>query len=119
VLRVRALRPLRVLTMFLLVNVGWLMFRETDVHQLLRDLALRPGSDSPAQRMAAGHFLGMIGCYSSPLWIDSGLYLGRVYQSARATLGWALAEGATALLLIVAMAVFSSEVSSDFIYFQF
>jgi alginate O-acetyltransferase complex protein AlgI len=117
--RVRWLRPLRVLTMFALVNVGWLMFRETDIHQLLRDLALRPGSDSPAQRMAAGHFLGLIAFYSVPLWCDSALYSSRIYQRARATISWALVEGAAAMILIAAIALFYSDVPSDFIYFQF
>ena len=117
--RVRALRPLRMLCMFALVNVGWLMFRETDVHQLLRDLSLRPGLGTAAQRMAAGHFLGLTCFYSIPLVLDSGLYLSRVYQRARATLGWAFVEGAAALALISAMAFFYSEVPGDFIYFQF
>jgi alginate O-acetyltransferase complex protein AlgI len=118
-LEVRALKPLRVLLVFALVNVGWLMFRETDIHQLLRDLALTPGSDTPAQRMAAGYFLGTVACYAVPLLIDSGLYLGRVYGRARATLGWALVEGCTAMLLIAGTALFSSDAASDFIYFQF
>jgi alginate O-acetyltransferase complex protein AlgI len=117
--RARWLAPLRVLALFALVNLGWLMFRETDVSQLLRDLALRPGSDSAAQRMAAGHFLGLIAFYSLPLVADSALYLSRTYQRARATLSWALLEGAAAMLLIAAIALFYSEVPSDFIYFQF
>jgi alginate O-acetyltransferase complex protein AlgI len=117
--RVRWLAPIRVLVLFALVNLGWLMFRETDVSQLLRDLALRPGSDSPAQRMAAGHFLGLIAFYSLPLVADSVLYLSRIYRRARATLSWAVLEGAAAMLLIVATALFYSDVPSDFIYFQF
>jgi hypothetical protein len=109
----------RILTLFALVNLGWLMFRETDVHQLLRDLALRPGSDSVAQRMAAGHFLGLIAFYSLPLVLDSALYASRTYQRARATLSWTVLEGAAAMLLIAAIALFYSDVPSDFIYFQF
>ncbi len=117
--RVRWLGPLRVLVMFGLVNVGWLMFRETDVHQLLRDLALRPGSDSPAQLMAAGHFLGLIGLFSLPLLGDSLLYLSRAYERARATLSWALLEGLTAAMLLAAIVFFYSDIPGDFIYFQF
>jgi len=117
--RIRWLAPLRVLSMFALVNLGWLMFRETDIHQLLRDLALRPGADSPAQRMAAGHFLGLVAFYSLPLLADGALYLTRTYARARATLSWALLEGSAAALLIAGMALFYSDIPSDFIYFQF
>jgi alginate O-acetyltransferase complex protein AlgI len=117
--RVRWLAPLRVLVMFALVNLGWLMFRETDIHQLLQDLALRPGADSPAQLMAAGHFLGLIALFSFPLLCDSLLYLSRCYERARGTLSWALFEGVTAFVLIVATTFFYSDVPGDFIYFQF
>jgi len=110
---------LRVLGMFALVNLGWLMFRETDIHQLLRDLTLRPGTDSPAQLMAAGHFLGLLAFYSIPLACDSALYLSGLYQRARATLAWALLEGAAGMALIAAIVLFYSDAPSDFIYFQF
>ncbi|HEX3772895.1 MAG TPA: MBOAT family O-acyltransferase [Polyangiaceae bacterium] len=119
VFRVRWLAPIRVLVMFALVNLGWLMFRETDIHQLLADLSLRPGSDSSAQLMAAGHFLGMIAFYSLPLAFDSVLYLCKAYDRARATLHWAVLEGAAGLLLVAGITLFYSELSSDFIYFQF
>ena len=119
VFRARWLRPVRIIGMFALVNLGWLMFRETNIHQLLRDLQLRPSADSSAQRLAAAHFIGLIVFYSIPLWLDSALYLSRTYQRARATLVWAMMEGAAAVALIAAIALFYSEVPSDFIYFQF
>jgi D-alanyl-lipoteichoic acid acyltransferase DltB (MBOAT superfamily) len=115
----RWLRPLRIVVLFALVNLGWLMFRETDVRQLLHDLTLRLGSDSPAERMAAGQFLGLILLYSSPLIADSLFYLTGVYERARNTTQWALTQGALAMTLILGMAFFYSEVPGDFIYFQF
>jgi hypothetical protein len=42
-----------------------------------------------------------------------------VYARARATLSWALLEGSAAALLIAGMALFYSDIPSDFIYFQF
>ena len=117
--RVRWLSPLRVVVMFALVNIGWLMFRETDVQQLLLDFTLRPSGDSAAQRIAAGHFLGLIACYSLPLVLDSTLYSSRVYLRARASQFWALLEGALAAVLIAVLVSFYSDVPSDFIYFQF
>jgi D-alanyl-lipoteichoic acid acyltransferase DltB (MBOAT superfamily) len=116
---VRWLRPVRIVCLFALVNVGWLMFRETDVRQLLHDLSLRPGHDTPAEWMAAGQFLGLIVLYSSPLLVDSALYLTGVYSRARNTTSWALAQGVLVAALIGGMVLLCSEVPSDFIYFQF
>jgi alginate O-acetyltransferase complex protein AlgI len=115
----RWLRPLRIVVLFALVNVGWLMFRETNVHQLLRDLTLLPGNDSRGEWMAAGQFLGLILLYASPLIADSVLYASGVYQRARDTTRWALAQGALVMTLIIGMAFFYSEIPGDFIYFQF
>jgi alginate O-acetyltransferase complex protein AlgI len=115
----RWLRPVRIVCLFVLVNVGWLMFRETDVRQLLYDLSLRPGRDTPAQWMAAGQFLGLIVLYSSPLLVDSALYLTGVYARARNTTRWALAQGVLVAALIGGMVFLGSDVPSDFIYFQF
>jgi D-alanyl-lipoteichoic acid acyltransferase DltB (MBOAT superfamily) len=119
VLSAPRLKAVRIVVMFALVNVGWLMFRETDIQQLLRDLSLRPFSDTPAERMAAGHFLGLVLFYAFPLVVDSTLYATGVYARARSTLNWALAEAWAAFVLVLGLALFYSQVPSDFIYFQF
>ena len=46
----RALGPLRIAATFLLVHVGWLMFRETDTQMLLQHLSLRPWESSTPDR---------------------------------------------------------------------
>ena len=115
----RWLRPLRVAGTFTLVTAGWLLFRETNFDQLVRDLALRPGADTPAQWMAAGHLLGLILLYAAPLVVDSVCYLSGVYDRVRDTTPWALAQGAAATVLIAGLVLFYSEMPSDFIYFQF
>ena len=39
--------------MFVLTCVGWLFFRETDTHMLLRDFTLSPWSTTTADRQSA------------------------------------------------------------------
>lgn len=109
----------RILVFFALTNLGWLIFRETDLKQLLFDLSLRPGSDTPAQLMAAGHFLGLILVHALPLVADSLLSATGVYRRRNGAPRWVALEAATLAVLIVGMAGFYSTVPSDFIYFQF
>ncbi|MFZ5892689.1 MAG: MBOAT family O-acyltransferase [Myxococcota bacterium] len=109
----------RTLVCFALVNVGWLMFRETDTQQLLRDLALRPGGEPQAQLLAAGSLLGTTVFFALPLVIDDLMYKLGLYQRVRPNFRWASAQAAVVLLLVVGMSVFYSDVPSEFIYFQF
>jgi alginate O-acetyltransferase complex protein AlgI len=113
------LKPARIVGFFVLTNIGWLMFRETETKALLRDLMLLPGSDTSAQLMAAGYFLGMILLYSLPLLLHSLFYLvgGEAREQTRPRL--VLLQGATAFVLIVLTSFLTSDATSDFIYFQF
>jgi alginate O-acetyltransferase complex protein AlgI len=105
--------------MFALTLVGWLLFRETDVGQLFRDLALRPGSDTPQQLKAAGHLLGLVLLYALPLVIDDALYRLGFYRRAEPTLRGALLQSASVALLVAGIAFLHVDIASDFIYFQF
>jgi alginate O-acetyltransferase complex protein AlgI len=115
----RRLKPVRVLVMFALVNVGWLMFRETNTSALLRDLFLSPLGESAAKRLAAGHLLSLTVLYSLPLMVDSALYLGGTYRKAETAPRAGLIGGFLAATLLAGIAFFYSAASSDFIYFQF
>ncbi len=117
--RAPTLRPLRVLVTFALVNVGWLMFRETDTRQLLADLSLSPLHDSADALAAAAHLFALTVLYASPLLVNSSLELFGVYRRAGNTRGWALSFGVTAAALAVLTSAFYSTVPSDFIYFRF
>jgi D-alanyl-lipoteichoic acid acyltransferase DltB (MBOAT superfamily) len=122
--RVALVAPLQIAGMFVLASIGWLIFRETDIHMLLRDLTLTPWSSTPEDRAVGLYLLLMAGLYSVPLWIDSvwAVYLrpwwsaagrdaaGPVALAART----ALAGAALALILVL-----RSQQSLDFIYFQF
>jgi D-alanyl-lipoteichoic acid acyltransferase DltB (MBOAT superfamily) len=121
-----AVVPLRIAGMFVLTHIGWLMFRETDLSVLLRDLQRWPFAGSQLE-LEAGAYLVLLTCvYAVPLWLDAiwtewirpGL-TSRHRESAPVspvTVGIkaVLAGAALALLL-----VFRSQQSLDFIYFQF
>jgi alginate O-acetyltransferase complex protein AlgI len=113
------LRPLRVLATFALVNVGWLMFRETDLSRLLADLTLTPADDTATARLAAFHLLALTLFYSLPIAADSMLYRARIYERAESSRVSAVAGGLAGALLVVGIAFLHSEAPSDFIYFQF
>jgi alginate O-acetyltransferase complex protein AlgI len=115
----RALTVPRWALMFGLTLVGWLLFRETDVAQLFRDLTLLPGSDTPNQLKAAGHLLGLTLLYALPLVIDDALYSFGAYREPEPTLRAAALQGMSVALLVIAIAFLHLDIASDFIYFQF
>ncbi|HEV8548406.1 MAG TPA: MBOAT family O-acyltransferase [Polyangiaceae bacterium] len=119
VLEAPRLKPVRVMAMFVLVNVGWLMFRETNTSALLRDLVTSPLGETAAARSAAAHLLALTGLYSLPLLLDSALYLSNTYERVRTSRRAAWLGSIATATLIASMACFYSEASSDFIYFQF
>ncbi len=82
--------PLQISGMFVLVGIGWLMFRETDITMLIRDLTLSPAASTLLERRA-GYALALLA-------IVDGVLLG---------------------MLFAAILVFRSQASMDFIYFQF
>ena len=113
--------PLQVVGMFGLTLVGWLLFRETELHAIVRDLTLVPWHSTPADRQVGLYLFLLAFGYSIPLWAQSiwaELHRG---QPAVEEAGWgravvlALAYGAA----FAAILVLRSHTSLDFIYFQF
>jgi D-alanyl-lipoteichoic acid acyltransferase DltB (MBOAT superfamily) len=109
----------RTVVCFALVNVGWLMFRETDAQQLFHDLALRPGGEAPADLLAAGNSLGTTLFYALPLIIDDALAKLGLYARVRPTFAWASLQAGLVVVLVIGMSLLYSDVPSEFIYFQF
>lgn len=118
------LTPLQVVGMFLLTMVGWLMFRETNIEMLLRDLSLTPWETTRVDRQIGLYLFLPTLIYSLPLWIES---LWSVYVRPRAAwlsawrarpAGFAL-DAACAGVAIALILVLRSQQSLDFIYFQF
>jgi hypothetical protein len=110
---------------FVLVCVGWLMFRETDITMLLRDLALRPWDTTLADRQVGAYLFVLAAVYSIPVWVE-GVWC--VYVKPHVMIAspsveiadWRIA-GQTVLagLALAAILVLRSQQSLDFIYFQF
>ena len=57
--------------MFVLTLVGWLLFRETELSAIVRDLKLSPFDSSPLERQAGLYLFLLAFVYSIPLWVQS------------------------------------------------
>jgi D-alanyl-lipoteichoic acid acyltransferase DltB (MBOAT superfamily) len=109
--------------MFVLTLIGWLLFRETDLGAIVRDLRLTPWHSTPFDRQAGLYLFLLAFLYSIPLWMQSiWVELHReTVRDAEMPFRW----GAAALKAIACGAAFAailvlrSQTSLDFIYFQF
>jgi hypothetical protein len=114
---------LQVVTMFVLVNIGWLMFRETDSAMLAADFLRSPWTSTPLERQIGLYLLTLTAAYSLPLWMHAWWEEGRQPESAaEATTGhpaWALVQAGVFGVLFALLLVFRSRTSLDFIYFHF
>jgi hypothetical protein len=113
--------PLKIAGMFALTVFGWLLFRETEFHALVRDLRLVPWR-STAQDRQIGLYLFLLAFgYSIPLWAQSiwvELHRGQHPLKDEAWSGAvirAIACGAA----LAAILILRAQTSLDFIYFQF
>lgn len=128
--QLRHLRPLlvtvQVLGMFALTLIGWLIFRETELPALVRDLTLSPFDAPPLDWQVARYLFLLAFIYSLPLWIQ-GLWVEagrdaegrRASEAPSATWPQIALQGVACGLAFAAILVFRSTTSLDFIYFQF
>ncbi len=111
---------LQVVGMFGVTCVGWLIFRETELQALWRDLTLSPFAASALDRQSALYLFALTLLYSLPLWIHSlwselpSAKEGREPAWSRLAL-----QGVACGLALAAILVLRSSTSLDFIYFQF
>lgn len=112
--------------MLVLVHVGWLMFREADIHMLLRDLTLLPGGSTAAQVQAGLYLFLVTFTFSLPLWAHSLWTVWRGSYTERAAITEVQVPRRTVVLqglaigvMFAAILVLRSRTSLDFIYFQF
>jgi D-alanyl-lipoteichoic acid acyltransferase DltB (MBOAT superfamily) len=113
----------QILPTFVLTNIGWLIFRETEVSAIWRDLTLSPFGVS-AFDVQTGVYLFLLALlYSVPLWIQSlWVEFARPHAVTRdASSSWAdvALQGVACGLALVAILILRSRTSLDFIYFQF
>jgi len=113
--------------MFLLVHIGWLMFRESDAAMLWRDLTLMPGTAPLAERQAGLYLFLVALTFSLPLWAHSlwTAWHGSSYSDRPAvreaevsagTIAW---QAVAVSLMFATILVLRSRTSLDFIYFAF
>ena len=108
---------------YLLVHLGWLMFRETDIHFLIRDLTLTPARSSALDRRTGAYLLLMTMVYALPLVLHAvwDEWQGRTRDAdpAAISLGAVALRAALCGLLLATVIAFRSQTSLDFIYFAF
>ena len=123
----RWLAPLQIAGMFVLTNVGWLLFRETELAQIGRDLSLSPFQSTLLGRQTGAYLFFLAALYSIPLWVQS-LWAelgGRDFVAAMTRPddppmpGIVAVQAALAGLLFAGILVLHSTTSLDFIYFRF
>jgi D-alanyl-lipoteichoic acid acyltransferase DltB (MBOAT superfamily) len=123
----RWLVPAQIAGMFVLTNIGWLLFRETEFAALVRDFRLSPFQSSVLGRQTGAYLFFLAALYSIPLWIQSvwaevggrDLVSAMITDEGRPDFRVATAQALLAGLLFAGVLVLQSVTSLDFIYFQF
>jgi D-alanyl-lipoteichoic acid acyltransferase DltB (MBOAT superfamily) len=121
------LKPLQIAGMFALTMIGWLIFRETDLGQLWRDLRLTPSGSSALGLEAGLYLLLLTFLYSVPLWIHDqwaelgGPNLASAVDAPEAAVHWPGVAGQAVLcgLMLAAVLTLRSSMALNFIYFAF
>jgi alginate O-acetyltransferase complex protein AlgI len=111
---------LQIAGMFMLTLFGWLLFRETELRAISRDLRLSPFAASALDRQAGLYLFALALMYSMPLWIHD-VWAELAPAPAAATSQWPrlALQGVACGLAFAAILVLRSRTSLDFIYFQF
>ena len=104
--------------MFCFTVVGWLIFRETDIGQLMHFFTLNPFEGTPDEFLAASIVMSMGICCAIPLVL--ALFFQENILPRIETQAWFFPVRTTFWgLLALAIFIMSRSTSNDFIYFQF
>jgi len=123
----RCVAALQIAGMFLLTNLGWLFFRETEIAALVRNLGLSPFQATTLGRQTGAYLFWLTVLYSVPLWIQSGWVAfggrdpaaGMNCEETSVNVLTVAAQTMLAGLLFAGVLVLHSTTSLDFIYFRF
>jgi alginate O-acetyltransferase complex protein AlgI len=123
----RVLRPLQVVAMFVLTCIGWLIFRETELPQLIADIRLSPSTSTPVGQSTGLYLFMLVLIYSLPLWIHdlwaelSAPDLVEEIDQPQQVVRWdrAIAQAALCGVMFAAILVMRSQTALNFIYFAF
>ena len=104
-----------------LVNIGWLMFREQSFPDLLRQIRANPFSAPVEDWRIGGFFVAMMALYSTPFWLHAALQKPLLdhWEFRRDTRTGFVLQTVAGFALSLAFFTLASRVTSDFIYFQF
>ena len=112
----------KILLMFVLTNIGWLIFREQSVAQIWRDLRASPFTTPQSDWRVAEYLSTLTAIYASPLLLhavwDTALCERLQHRTGWQRLAWTAAT-AVSLALFLGILLLRSDTSQDFIYFQF
>jgi alginate O-acetyltransferase complex protein AlgI len=115
------LAPFRVVLMFGLTNVGWLIFRERDLGYLVRYLKLTPFQAADVDPHVAKYFFLLTCVYAIPIVVHS--MLSRVKVTARLpdfpAFAYYCGRMLFAFVCVALILVLRSPNPAEFIYFQF
>jgi alginate O-acetyltransferase complex protein AlgI len=123
----RAPRVVRIAGMFVLTSVGWLIFRETEIAQLVRHFQLSPWDSTPLGRSAGIYLFLLVTLYSIPLWIHDAWAeikapdLSAAIDRPEPDVRWrrVAAQAALCGVMVAAILTLRSQTALDFIYFAF
>ena len=113
---------LKILLTFALVNVGWLIFRETDIRILFQYLQLTPWTSTAGDNRIAGYFFSLTLLYALPIFLHGLLYFGDIYKRGpkkEYADAFLLLRPILAAVLLIGILTLRSPEPSTFIYFQF
>jgi len=116
---VPVVRIAQIAGMFVLTSFGWLLFRETELSAIVRDVTLSPFAASPLDRQAGLYLFLLAFVYSLPLWIHSVAAEFGMRRDTSVKWPRLVLQGASCGLAFAAILVLRSRTSLDFIYFQF
>lgn len=108
---------------FVLVCIGWLFFRETELSQLWRDLRLSPFSASPQDRAQGMYLFLLTSIYAAPLWLHDvwAETTATTTEQESSSVSWGRVglQAAACGLMAIGLLMLQSEGALNFIYFAF
>lgn len=113
---------LKILGTFVLINIGWLLFRETDIHALYHYFQLTPWSTTAEDNQVARYLFSLTFLYSLPVFLHGILYFwdkkkrGPQNDYAKNLL---MLRPILAAFLLLGILTLRSPEPATFIYFQF
>jgi alginate O-acetyltransferase complex protein AlgI len=111
-------KAFRWLLTFILIHIGWLLFRETNLHMLFHDLSTNPFGADWKEWLIGLYFAVVAILLSIPLWLQP--VAEKVFQKLpQESNTRCVIESVLAGVGLAAILLLSSDSQSDFIYFAF